>query len=133
MSDLTTTLNPQLLDSMKQVRAAVSYPEITFDTGSGKAFNFVAQAAAMAVQDATDNLRNISTVSTTAIGVAMTQLISSGDVRTWEPVVQIAQGLVRNCAIDFQTIGAQAADVLRSFPPVSPTVTVVAETTRAGS
>ena len=33
-------------------------------------------------------------------------------------VVQIAQGLVRNCAHDFQTIGEQAADVLRSFPPV---------------
>ena len=120
MTELTTTLNAQLVDSMKQVRAAVSYPEITVDTGTGKAFNFVAQAAAMAVQDATDNLRNISIMSTTAIGVAMTQLVSSGDIRTWEPVVQIAQTLVRNCAVDFQTIGTQAAKVLGSFPPASP-------------
>jgi hypothetical protein len=125
MSDLTTILNPQLLDSMKQVRSAVTYPDITIDTGSGKAFNFVAQAAAMAVQDATDNLRNISIMSTTAIGVAMTQLISSGDIRTWGPVVQVAQTLVRNCADDFQIIGTQAAEVLRSFPPAAPSIVTV--------
>jgi hypothetical protein len=124
MSDLST-LNAQLLDSMKQVRSAVSYPDVTIETGSGKAFNFVAQAAAMAVQDATDNLRNISTMSTTAIGVAMTQLISSGDVQTWGPVVQVAQTLVRNCAVDFQTIGTQAAEVLRSFPPAMSNVVAV--------
>jgi hypothetical protein len=124
MSDLST-LNAQLLDSMKQVRSAVSYPDVTIETGSGKAFNFVAQAAAMAVQDATDNLRNISTMSTTAIGVAMTQLVSSGDVQTWGPVVQVAQTLVRNCAVDFQTIGTQAAEVLRSFPPAMSNVVAV--------
>jgi hypothetical protein len=124
MSDLST-LNAQLLDSIKQVRSAVSYPDVTIETGSGKAFNFVAQAAAMAVQDATDNLRNISTMSTTAIGVAMTQLVSSGDVQTWGPVVQVAQTLVRNCAVDFQTIGTQAAEVLRSFPPAMSNVVAV--------
>jgi len=124
MPDLST-LNIQLLDSMKQVRTAVTYPDVTFDTGSGKAFNFVAQAAAMAVQDATDNLRNISTMSTTAIGVAMTQLVSSGDIQTWGPVVQVAQTLVRNCAVDFQTIGTQAAEVLRTFPPASPALLAI--------
>jgi len=124
MSDLST-LNTQILDTVQQVRTAVTYPEITFDTGSGKAFNFVAQAAAMAVQDATDNLRNISTMSTTAIGVAMTQLVSSGDIQTWGPILQVAQTLVRNCAVDFQTIGTQAADVLRSFPPATPTIVTV--------
>jgi len=124
MSDLST-LNIQILDSVKQVRTAVSSPEFTFDTGSGKAFNFVAQAAAMAVQDATDNLRNISTVSATAIGVAMTQLVSSGNIQMWGPVVQIAQTLVRNSAADFQTIGTQAAEVLRNFPPAAPSIVAV--------
>ena len=117
MSDLAMTLNPQIVDSINKVRSAVTSPEVTFENGSGKALNFVAQAAAIAVQDATDNLRNISMMSTTAIGVAMTQLISSGDVHTWGPVVQIAQALVRNSAADFQTIGVQAAQLLRTFPP----------------
>ncbi|HEV2273073.1 MAG TPA: hypothetical protein VGR96_02840 [Acidobacteriaceae bacterium] len=116
MSDIVT-LNAQIIDSVKQVHASVAAPEIVRETGSGKAFNFVAQATAIAVQDASDNLRNISTMSTTAIGVAMAQLISSGDIQTWGPVVQVAQGLVRNCAEDFQRIGNQAAEVLRNFPP----------------
>ena len=49
----------------------------------------------MAIQDATDNLRNVSTMSTTAIGVAMTQLISSGDTATWTDVIRLAQNLVK--------------------------------------
>jgi len=111
------TLNAQLSDSLRQIREAVVDPKMTWESGSGKAFNFVAQAASLAVQDATDNLRNVSTVSTTAIGVAMTQLISSGDVQTWQPVVTMAQGLVKSCASDFEQIGITAAKVLQSFPP----------------
>jgi hypothetical protein len=110
-------VNHQVLDAVKQVHTAVSTPHAIWETGSGKAFNFVAQATAMAVQDATDNLRNVSTMSTTAIGVAMTQMIASGDVHTWEPVVRVAESLVKNSATDFCQIGKTAAEVLRQFPP----------------
>jgi hypothetical protein len=71
----------------------------------------------MAVQDATDNLRNVSTISTTAIGTAMAQLMSTGDAQTWWPVIEVAQGLVKSCAADFQKIGENAAQVLKNFPP----------------
>lgn len=121
MSDMTT-VNPQLLDTVNEVRRAVSYSEIAVEAGSGKAFNFVAQAAAMAIQDATDNLRNLSTMSTTAIGVAMTQLVSSGDLQTWGPVVKLAQTLVTSSAQDFSKIGTEAAEMLRKFPPANPVV-----------
>ena len=70
----------------------------------------------MAVQDATDNLRNVGTISTTAIGVAMAQMMSSGDVQTWAPVIQTAQSLLKTSAADFQKIGENAAWVLRNFP-----------------
>src|SRR4051794_8687871 len=116
MSDIIS-INSQLLDSIKNARGAVSDPDIVWESGAGKAFHFVAQATAMAVQDATDNLRNVSTISTTAIGVAMSQLMSSGDMQTWGPVIQAAQGLVKTCTADFQKIGENAAQVLRNFPP----------------
>jgi hypothetical protein len=116
----TLTVNPQILDAIHEVRSVVSIPVATWETGSAKAFNYVAQAAAMAVQDATDNLRNVSTLSTTAVGVAMTQLISSGDIETWGPVVRVAQGLVKTCAEDFHHIGETASRVLRHFPPGEP-------------
>jgi hypothetical protein len=115
MSDLL--VNHQVIDAIDKVRASVSSSGAVRDTGSGKAFNFVAQATAMAIQDATDNLRNVSTMSTTAIGVAMTQLISSGDTATWTDVIRLAQNLVKSSADDFKNIGATAAVVIRSFPP----------------
>ncbi len=114
------TVNHQVMDTVKKVHDAVAAPAAIWETGSGKAFNFVAQATAMAIQDATDNLRNVSTMSTTAIGVAMTQLITSGDVRTWEPVIKVAENLVTQSATDFCHIGKAAAEVLRNFPPGPP-------------
>jgi hypothetical protein len=118
MADLS--VNYQVIDAINKVRDTVCAPNAVWETGSGKAFNFVAQATAMAIQDATDNLRNVSTMSTTAIGVAMTQLISSGDTATWSDVIKLAQGLVKTSASDFQDIGAAAAKVMRNFPPCEP-------------
>jgi hypothetical protein len=110
-------VNHQVIDAIQKVRTSVSTPEAVWETGSGKAFNYVAQATAMAIQDATDNLRNVSTMSTTAIGVAMTQLMSSGDTTTWSDVIKLAQGLVKSSAEDFEKIGTTAAGVMRQFPP----------------
>ncbi len=106
----------QALDPVRQTQATTMYPDILFQSGSGKAFQLVAQSAAIAVQDATDNLRNISTVSSTAIGVAMSQLMSSGDFKTWAPVILAAQELVKQSATDFQQIGQYAAQVVKGFP-----------------
>jgi hypothetical protein len=115
--ELTSPLNGQIVDTIHEVRAVVSSPAAAVETGSAKAFNFVAQATAMAIQDATDNLRNISTMSTTAIGVAMTQMLSSGDIQTWVRVLELAQDLVKQSTKDFETIGHKAAEVLSKFPP----------------
>jgi hypothetical protein len=119
MADISR-VNAQVLDAVRDTQKAVNSPEVVWESGAGKAFQFVAQAAAMAVQDATDNLRNVSTISTTAIAMAMTQLMSSGDVKTWAPVITAAQTLVQQSAADLQTIGQNAASVLSGFPPGSP-------------
>ncbi len=119
IQEITPQLNAQINDTIGKVRAAVSAPSAAVETGSAKAFNYVAQATAMAVQDATDNLRNISTMSTTAIGVAITQMLTSGDVQTWTRVLELAQGLVHQSAKDFESIGQTAAQVLSKFPPAT--------------
>ncbi len=104
------------LDSVARTQGATMLPDILFQSGAGKAFQFVAQSAAMAVQDATDNLRNMSILSSTAIGVAMSQLMSSGDTKTWIPVIVAAQDIVKQSAADFKTIGLIAANVVNEFP-----------------
>ena len=112
--------NGVALDPVIRTQQATMYPDILFQSGAGKAFQFVAQSAAMAIQDATDNLRNLSTLSSTAIGVAMSQLMSTGDAKTWGPVITAAQKIVSQGAADFQQIGMYAANVVKEFPISEP-------------
>ena len=115
MADSRSVLG-QDMDVVRRTQNVTMDPDILFQSGAGKAIQFVAQSAAMAIQDATDNLRNLSTVSTTAIGVAMTQLMTTGDLKTWIPVIRAAQEIVQHCTTDFERIGRCATDVVRQFP-----------------
>ena len=71
----------------------------------------IAQSTAIALADATDNLRNINTLSTTAIGVALSQYIESGDPK-FKEVIENTQDLVSRGADNFGKVGEQIAIVL---------------------
>jgi hypothetical protein len=116
MSDLAK-VNAQIIDTINAVQTATMNPQVVKTSGSGKAFQSVAQSAAIAVQDAADTLRNISTISTTAVGVAMAQILATGDPEgKYEKALKHAQGLVPTATTDFQNIGTAAAAVLSGFP-----------------
>jgi hypothetical protein len=74
----TTAVNPQIVDAVRTTTDFV-YAEGTQDPGRGIgtvyantiAYPKVSQAAAFAVQDATDYLRNIMTISGTAQNVSL--------------------------------------------------------------
>lgn len=110
-------LNPQLIDAVNFANGMTMSPSAIVTEGAGKAYQSVAQSAAIAVQDATDNLRNINTMATTAIGVALAQMLADpASVPLWTPVITAAQGVSTSGAALFATIGANAAQVLRGFP-----------------
>ncbi|MFM2480553.1 hypothetical protein [Celerinatantimonas sp. YJH-8] len=71
----------------------------------------IAQSTALALADATDNLRNINTISTTAISAALSQLIETGDLR-YIDMINHAQQLVANGADNFGAVGEKIATVL---------------------
>ncbi len=85
------------------------------EEGAGKAYQSVAQSTAIAVQDATDNLRNINTISSTAMGVAMAQFLATGDPQ-YAKAIELAQAMSVSAASTFKTIGVNAADVLKGYP-----------------
>lgn len=114
MSDLTK-VNPQITDTINLTQQATMTPTVVKVSGAGKAYQSVAQSAAIAVQDATDNLRNVSTISTTALGVAMAQLLATGDPKLLDTIVA-AQGMMKQATSDFSNISAAAANVANSFP-----------------
>ena len=71
----------------------------------------IAQSTALALADATDNLRNLNTLSTTAIGVALSQYIETGD-SNFSTIIQEAQQVVTRGAENFSTVGEKIATVL---------------------
>lgn len=110
-----TKVNAQVIDVINQVQTATMSPQIVLTSGAGKAYQSVAQSTAIAVQDAADTLRNVSTIATTAVGVAMAQLLATGDPKYVTALTQ-AQGLMTSAASDFSSIGTAASTVLKSFP-----------------
>ncbi len=77
----------------------------------------VAQSTAIAVQDAADNLRNLSTITTTAIGVALSQLLATGD-KKYADVIKEAQGAMEKGTEQFGQIGEKAAKILKDFSAI---------------
>jgi len=83
--------------------------------GAGRAYQAVAQSTAIAIQDATDYLRNVSTIATTSIGVAMAQIAASQGAEGTE-LLTTAQGLITKAVADFSSISAAAIAVAGNYP-----------------
>ncbi len=90
--------------------------EVTQADAAGKAYHAVAQATAMAVQDAVDHLRNVSTVAGTAIGVALAEFLETGEQNAFDTAVEAATSTVRAATNTFSEVGTAAAAVLNGFP-----------------
>lgn len=107
------SIDPAILDAILRTQEAVMEPGV-LGAGAGRAYQSVAASAAIAVQDATDMLRNVSTVSTTAIGVAMAQMIE-GDASA-QKTLDAAQAALDGAAKTYAMICEAAAASLKSFP-----------------
>ncbi len=83
--------------------------------GAGKSFQSIAQSAAIVVQDATDNLRNVNTISTTALGVAMAQFLETGDMK-YAQAIDLAHKISIDATDVFKKSGTDAADIIRGYP-----------------
>ncbi|QHB71476.1 hypothetical protein [Stenotrophomonas sp. 364] len=110
-----SNVNAQVIDVINQVQIATMSPQVVLTSGAGKAYQSVAQSTAIAVQDATDALRNVSTIATTAAGVAMAQYLATGDDK-YAKVLTQAQTMMQGATEDFTRIGTAAASVLKGFP-----------------
>lgn len=106
--------NPKVLEIIEQANQAVLNPAVVQASGAGKAYQSVAQSSAIAIQDATDALRNISTVATTAAGVIVAQMIAGDDknAKLLPDIQQLMQGAIQ----DYAAIGQQATTILSNFP-----------------
>jgi len=89
-------------------------PTLIKVAGAGRAYQSVAQSTAIAIQDATDYLRNVSTIAVTAIGVGMAQV--AGNLPQGTTVISTAQSLLSQAISDFAGISAAATTVATQYP-----------------
>lgn len=109
--------NSQVTDTINALQQATMSSNVVKTSGAGKAYQSVAQSTAVAVQDAADMLRNLSTISSTAIGVAMSQMLADPIQATnYIQILTQANDMVTQAAANFKTIGENAAKVLENFP-----------------
>lgn len=115
MSDPGGNVSAQALGAIAAMQNAVMSPDVLRRAGAGKAYQSVAQSTAIAVQDAADHLRNVMTISTTAIGVALSQLLATGDTQ-YAQAIDEANSVIASAADQFKKVGENAAAILNSFP-----------------
>jgi hypothetical protein len=114
MADITT-VNPQILNTLDVLQQTSMLSSVIKHAGAGKAYQSVAQSAALAIQDAADNMRNMNTMSATAMGVALAQMLATKDL-TFAQVITQAQNVATNGMQNFAQVGQDASALINSFP-----------------
>jgi hypothetical protein len=109
------TVDPTIIDAINQTELATMSPQVVATGGAGKAYQAVAQSAALAIQDAVDALRRTTAIATSASGIALAQFLASGDPRYLE-VLSRTQAMMTSAIDDFAKAGDVAARILKEFP-----------------
>jgi len=113
MSD--SRVDAEVIDAINQANRAVLEPQIILTSGAGKAYQMVAQASALAIQDAVDSLRNAGTLADAASAAALSQLTATGEPRYLE-ILQAVEQIRTDAVAVFNARTIAAIDVLKAFP-----------------
>jgi flavin-binding protein dodecin len=117
-----TAVNGQIVDAVKTTTGFVYAEHLTPGQGVGTvyantiAYPKVSQAAAFAVQDATDYLRNIMTISTTTQGVVAKLMVEHYEqALLYAPILEQMQTAVTAAQQNFEKVGESAAKIMAEF------------------
>lgn len=110
---LSTALNPQIVQAVGTTNHAVLNGAIP--GANGVAYQKVAQAAAYAVQDSTDYLRNIMSMASATTGVAMQQMLATKEVDPYSDIIKAATQAVTDAQKTFSSVGTSASSVVKDF------------------
>lgn len=113
-------VNAQILDAVAKSIGFVFAPNAHGAKGSSAgaaiAYQKVAQAAALAVQDATDYQRNVLSISTVAQGQALALMFAEKKVEPYAEILQQAIKASSNAVKIFGEVNTAAVKVATSFP-----------------
>jgi len=85
--------------------------------GAGIAVQSVSQSVAIAVQDASDFMRDIGTIESTAIGVATKKMIAEKNP-LYIPIIEACQKVMTDASEYWLKVGKDGAQVLSAYQKV---------------
>lgn len=115
MNDIVN-VNPKIMNTVQANQQASLTGTIISHSGAGKAYQSVAQSSAIAIQDATDQLRNFGTIGTTAAGVAVAQMLATGEYEKFGHILDKINTMLTDSATNFQTVTKYASTMVAEYP-----------------
>ena len=103
------------LQAIQAAQAATLSQSVIKAAGAGKAYQSVALSTAIAVQDGTDYLRNVTSICTTAFGMFMIRFAATQNAKDLENAIKSLTP-IDTATQQFQKIGTAAGNVLKGFP-----------------
>jgi len=85
--------------------------------GTGIAVQSISQSVAIAVQDASDLMRDIATIETTAIGVATKKMIAEKNP-LYIPIIESCQKVMTDASKYWLGVGENGAKILSAYQAV---------------
>lgn len=110
---LSTALNPQIVQAVGTTNHAVLNGAVP--GANGVAYQKVSQAAAYAVQDSTDYLRNIMSMASATTGVAMQKMLVDKKAEPYSEIIKAATQAVTDAQKTFSGVGEAASTVVKDF------------------
>lgn len=108
-------VNAQIIDAVNQTNKAVMGSAA--NQGAATAYQKVAQAAAFAIQDATDYSRNVENIAMTAQGVIVAKMLEDqSNIPVYTPVLATLQEMVVAASVNLATVGTTATAIATEFP-----------------
>jgi len=113
MSDLV--VNSQIVDAVTQTNNAVL--GVVQAEGNGIAHQLVAQSTAMAIQDATELMRNVNAIALAAMGVALDFILTQpAKIPQATLAIEQANTIISNATANLTEVGKAAVAIINSYP-----------------
>lgn len=110
---LSTALNPQIVQAVGTTNHAVLNG--AGPGANGIAYQKVAQAAAYAVQDSTDYMRNIMSMASATTGVALQKMLVEKTTDPYADIIKAATQAVTDAQQTFTNVGTASSSVVKDF------------------
>ena len=107
-------VNSQVLNAIEAIAQSNLTTDVIHQSTAGKAYSAMALSSAVAVQDATDHLRNMEMLATSATAAALSKAIDTGNTEALSKTLEEINQSLTESQNHFRTVAAEAREILKA-------------------